>query len=197
MMKRIWDAQVLMYDYHANLVAEHYFSSPWYEWPLIIKPMWYYSAAFPAAGMASSILAFGNPAIWWGCLAGMIFILLYSFVRNLLPALRVRPIRIDPLDRMMPVVVIGFLSAYLPWVLVSRLTFIYHYFASVPFIILALCMTLCYAERRWPGPVRILRIVYVVIALMLFIGFYPLASGHEVPRAWCDAMNWFGNWMWY
>lgn len=197
LFRRIWDAQVLMYDYHANLVAEHYFSSPWYEWPLIIKPMWYYSASFPAAGMASSILAFGNPAVWWGCLGGMVFILLYSAYRNLLPVMKIRPIRIDPLDRMMPVIVVGFLSAYLPWVLVSRLTFIYHYFASVPFIILALCMTLSYAERRWPGPVRIIRIVYLIVALVLFIGFYPLASGHEVPRAWCDAMNWFGNWMWY
>ena len=38
--KRIWDAQVLMYDYHKNLVAEHYFASPWYEWPVSGKPMW-------------------------------------------------------------------------------------------------------------------------------------------------------------
>ena len=40
----------------------------------------------------------------------------------------------------MPVIAVGFLSAYLPWVLVSRLTFIYHYFASVPFIILMVAM---------------------------------------------------------
>ena len=43
--ERIWNAQVTMFEYHKNLVATHYFSSPWYEWPLIIKPMWYYSAA--------------------------------------------------------------------------------------------------------------------------------------------------------
>ena len=34
-------------------------------------------------------------------------------------------------------------------------------------------------------------------ALALFIGFLPLASGFEVSRAWCDAMSWFRNWMWY
>ena len=55
--ERIWNAQVTMFEYHKNLVATHYFSSPWYEWPLIIKPMWYYSAAFPAMGKASTIMA--------------------------------------------------------------------------------------------------------------------------------------------
>ena len=195
--QRLWDAQVLMFDYHANLVATHYFASPWYEWPLIIKPMWYYSAPFPAAGKTSSILAFGNPAVWWTGLAGILFILIYSVRRNLMPALRISPIREDPLDRAMPVIVVGFLSAYLPWVLVSRLTFIYHYFASVPFIILAAATGLMYAERHRPKAARIAGFVLCAVALALFIGFYPLASGHEVPRAWCDAMNWFRNWMWY
>ena len=51
-LERIWNAQVTMFEYHKNLVATHYFSSPWYEWPLIVKPMWYYSAAFPAMGKA-------------------------------------------------------------------------------------------------------------------------------------------------
>ncbi|MBQ7486257.1 MAG: phospholipid carrier-dependent glycosyltransferase [Clostridia bacterium] len=197
LFQRIWDAQVLMFDYHANLVATHYFASPWYEWPLIIKPMWYYAAPYPAAGMASSILSFGNPAVWWTGFAGILFVLAYSVRRNFLPAVRITAIREDPLDRMMPVIVVGFLSAYLPWVLVSRLTFIYHYFASVPFIILATCMGLMYAERYRPKAARITGFVLCIAALVLFIGFYPLASGHEVPRAWCDAMNWFSNWMWY
>ena len=29
--ERIWNAQVTMFEYHKNLVATHYFSSPWYE----------------------------------------------------------------------------------------------------------------------------------------------------------------------
>ena len=39
--------------------------------------------------------------------------------------------------------------------------------------------------------------VLCIAALVLFIAFYPLASGIEVPRAWCDAVSWFDNWMWY
>lgn len=195
--ERIWDAQVLMFDYHKNLVAEHYFASPWYEWPLIVKPMWYYNGDFNGAGMASSILSFGNPAVWWTGLAGILFVLGYSFCRNALPAMRVTLGRDDAYDRAMPVIAVAFLSAYLPWVLVSRLTFIYHYFASVPWIILATVQGLRYLERRRKKTARGLAIVLGVAAVALFIGFYPLASGMEVPRAWCDAMSWFDNWMWY
>ena len=52
-----------------------------------------------------------------------------------------------------------------------------------------------------PGLDRInpLGIVLMVVgaALALFVLFYPLASGAEVPRAWCDAAAWFDGWMWY
>ena len=195
--ERIWNAQVTMFDYHRNLVAEHFFASPWYEWPVIAKPMWYYNADFKNPGMASSILAFGNPAVWWTGLAGILFVLGYSVYRNALPALRVLPGRDDEYDRALPVIAVAFLSGYLPWVLVSRLTFIYHYFASVPWIILATAQGLRYLERGHARAARVLAALLAAVALVLFIGFFPLASGFEVPRAWCDAMNWFHNWMWY
>ena len=91
----------------------------------------------------------------------------------------------------------GFLSAYLPWVLVSRLTFIYHYFASVPFIILATVQALRYLERRKPKLSHALAAVLGVAAVVLFAAFYPYASGMEVSRDWLAKMNWFKNWMWY
>ena len=89
------------------------------------------------------------------------------------------------------------MSGYLPWVLVSILTFIYHYFASVPWIIIATAIMLKYLARRHKKLAYALAGVLAVAAVALFIAFYPLASGVEVPRAWCDAMNWFGGWMWY
>ncbi len=195
--ERIWQAQVTMFRYHSNLNATHAFASPWYEWPVIARPMWYYNQDFKAPGMASSILSFGNPAVWWTGLVGILFVLCYSFYRNALPALGVLPARDDPYDRAMPLIAVGFLSAYLPWVLVPRLTFIYHYFASVPFIILATAQALRYLERARPKAAHIACGVLAAAAVLLFIGFFPLASGFEVPRAWCDAMNWFPNWMYY
>ncbi|MBQ4089430.1 MAG: phospholipid carrier-dependent glycosyltransferase, partial [Clostridia bacterium] len=103
----------------------------------------------------------------------------------------------DEDDRAMPVICVAFLSGYLPWVLVSRLTFIYHYFASVPWIIIATALGLKYMARHHKKLAYMLAAVLAVAAVALFVAFYPLASGVEVPRAWCDAVAWFDGWMWY
>ncbi len=197
-LERIWNAQVTMFEYHKDLVATHYFSSPWYEWPLIIKPMWYYSAAFPATGKASTIMAFGNPAVWWTGSVGILFVLGYSVYRNALPMLRVIPGRDDAYDRALPVIAVGFLSAYLPWVLVSRLTFIYHYFASVPFIILATAQVLRYLERAKPRAQPCAGAPCLCVAAVVAVHrVLSLCVGAGGLRGWLARMNWFKNWMWY
>ena len=135
--------------------------------------------------------------MWWTGLVAILFVLGYSVCRNALPMLRVTRGHDDEYDRALPIIAVGFLSAYLPWVLVSRLTFIYHYFASVPFIILATAQGLRYLERRNRALSHALTAVLVVAAVALFIAFYPYASGLEVSREWLARMNWFKNWMWY
>ena len=74
---------------------------------------------------------------------------------------------------------------------------IVNFLRSVPFIILATAYGLKMLERHRPKMAKALIALLCVIALVLFIAFYPLASGIEVPRAWCDAMAWFDGWMWY
>ena len=205
--ERIWNAQVTMFEYHKNLVATHYFSSPWYEWPLIIKPMWYYSAAFPAMGKASTIMAFGNPAVWWTGLVAILFVLGYSAYRNALPMLRVTCGRDDAYDRAMPVIAVGFLSAYLPWVLVPRCTFIYHYFTAVPFILIALLIAYQRLEetaslRRvvfTKGAVtltvgRILLLACVLVHILMFIAFYPVLTGTLTTQNYANALEWLPSW---
>ena len=41
--KGIFDINKMMYEYHANLDATHPFTSKWYEWPIMYKPVWLYS----------------------------------------------------------------------------------------------------------------------------------------------------------
>ena len=91
-------------------------------------------------------------------------------------------------------VLIGFLSQYLPWVLVPRSTFIYHYFASVPFIIMASVLLLGRVRRRSRDGFIAAAVVLCVAALALFISFYPLESGMPVSRAYASLLRWF-NWV--
>ena len=175
--------QESIFDYHAGLGGDtHAFRSEWYQWPVIAWPMWYYSgSSYLPAGMVSSISCMGNPVVFWfGLLA-----ILYVAVRC---AWEKRASRVFLL------VLIGFLSQYLPWVLVPRSTFIYHYFASVPFIIMASVLVLGRMRRRSRDGFIAAGVVLCVAALALFIAFYPLESGMPVSRAYASLLRWF-NWI--
>ncbi|MEG0902120.1 MAG: hypothetical protein RSG96_08360, partial [Clostridia bacterium] len=76
-------------------------------------------------------------------------------------------------DLTLCVVIIGFMAQYLPWVLVPRSMYMYHYFASVPFIILATVWMIGKipdSRRAWRRGVIAL---YVAGAIAFFVMFFP------------------------
>lgn len=197
---RLWHTfisyQVNMFNYHSQLQAEHYFASPWYEWPLDLRPIWYFAGG--ADGSYSTISAMGNPLLWW---AGLLA----------LPGTAVLLAR----DRSSSAAVLltGYASVYLPWVLVPRLTFIYHYFTAVPFLVLALLAVLgCCAETKYfSRPLRLgsgedgtqvveiplvpaFLAVFCGACLLLFWLYYPVISGSPTSRAFADALELLPNW---
>ena len=180
---RVLELQKSMLGYHAGLGGDtHYFRSPWYQWPIIWWPMWYFSGTgYLAEGMISSISCMGNPAVWWTGLIALIFVLIASAWRRRAP-------------RAWLIVLIGFASQFLPWVLVPRSTFIYHYFASVPFIILCTVMMLGWLRKRSEAGFKYTSIALLAAALILFIMFYPLESGMPVARSYAQYLRWF---KWY
>ena len=195
-LERVWRAQVHMFNYHKGLTNDtHYFRSPWYEWPLIIKPMWYYSGTeFMPEGWISSISCMGNPAVWWTGLAALIFMIGQSAAHLCKIAVqKSRGEAAERISRTRAFILTGFAAQYLPWVLVPRSTFIYHYFASVPFIILATVAAIKTLEGRSRKAARVAAIVLLVCALVLFIAFYPLESGLPTLRAYAKYLRWF-NW---
>ncbi len=124
--------QTSMFNYHGGLTADHPFQSPWYQWPLMLRPIWFYQGKLMDSGMVSSIVSLGNPLVWWS-----------GFVAFAM--LVVKSIRKKRISNGVWVMLVGFAFQFLPWVMVSRVTFIYHYFASLPFVVLALG----YAYKQW------------------------------------------------
>jgi len=182
-IKRIVELQESILGYHAGLGGDtHYFRSPWYQWPIIWWPMWYYSGAnVMPEGMVSSISCMGNPAVWWSGLIALIAVLVIGAWRRRTP-------------KTWLLVLIGFASQFLPWVLVPRSTFIYHYFASVPFIILCTVLMLEWMARRNPRAAGKTALGLMIAALVLFAAFYPLESGYPVAESYAKYLRWF---KWY
>ena len=174
----IIDNQMRMFTYHAWLEAEHPFASPWWEWPLNLRPLFAYQR-WPGYGIAAGISSFGNPVVWWGGVVGMVYAFGRLFDKN-------RP-------RLVPVfIVVSFAAQYLPWVFVGRITFIYHFFVSVPFITLALVYLITETlDKDRP------HIKYAVLALgiLLFAAFYPVLAGVPVPAGYVETfLRWFRTW---
>ncbi|MBQ6594463.1 MAG: glycosyltransferase family 39 protein [Clostridia bacterium] len=182
-VKKVAELQKSILNYHAGLGGDtHYFRSPWYQWPVIWWPMWYYSGkGFVPDDLVSSISCLGNPAVWWVGLAALVFVLLRS-----------ASVRRAGTAQIM--VLIGFASQFLPWVLVPRSTFIYHYFASVPFIIMASVLALAWLRERSARGFGIATGVLLASALILFVAFYPLESGVSVSYDYAMYLRWF---RWY
>lgn len=177
----LWDAQVFMFSYHSGLTAGHPYSSQWYEWPFMIRPVWYYKGEGQAEGMYSTIAAFGNPAVWYSALVGTVYGIL-SYALDWIKR-----------EKVLFFLIVAFASQYLPWVLITRATFLYHYFASVPFIILILVYIIRKMEQRHK---KFKYVTYALLALtaILFVVFYPALSGLSVNENYIAFLRWLPSW---
>jgi dolichyl-phosphate-mannose--protein O-mannosyl transferase len=178
----LWQYQKDMYDYHSQLKATHPFSSKWYEWPIIARPLWLYAGADLSPNAVSTLVVLGNPVLWWGGLVA-VGAWLVSGWRN--PAVRM--------------VLIAVLSLYAPWIIAPRdLTFIYHFFPMLPFWIILLVLGLRAITLRMPNVGRNVTVAVLGSAILLFILFYPAMSGLTVTRTYAETYwKWFDSWQFF
>lgn len=177
----IWDFQKFMFNYHSGLTATHPYESPWWQWPLDLRPVWYYISYRVPEGMTSTISAFGNPAVWWVCSACT------GILCARLIAGRSKP------DKGIFVLLIGLGANYLPWVLVTRCTFAYHFFASVPFIVFITVWLIREFDERHPK-LRRMKWAYLGLVVLLFALFYPVISGAPASIGYVRALEWLPGW---
>jgi len=192
-INEVWKSQLGMFSYHStpNLGMDHPFYSPWWEWPVIGKPMYYAAEQYlpKASGLHHSIFCFGNPVIWFGGLAALVYCAaraIGSRRYSITGHAGIWHLKASTYDPRYMFIFIGILAQYLPWVLVPRGTYIYHYFASLPFLMLAL--SLCFDRQEQGKQRKAFRIatVFIFLAAAAFIIFFPYASGISAPASWLD-----------
>ncbi len=170
--------QTAMYSYHSRdvLGSTHPFSSYWWEWPLMRRPLETYLGSDLPAGYSSTMTIMGNPAIWWAGIVA-VFIAIYHAVKRR--------------DSKMTVIFAAIAFQYLPWVGVTRIVFIYHFFSTVPFMILCIV----YVAKIYMEKYRYARYFvygFLAVAAILFVMFYPVLSGMEVRRDYVENfLLWF------
>ena len=123
-----WQCQVSMFSYHATLKATHPFESRWYTWLLGLRPVWYYRNGYLPYGMKASIAGMAGPVIWLVGLAALVGLLWHQVSGRG--------------SRQGAGVLILYGTQLIPWMLVTRCTFLYHYFPSSMFCLAALSLVL-------------------------------------------------------
>ncbi|MGI5898433.1 MAG: glycosyltransferase family 39 protein [Christensenellales bacterium] len=185
-----WAAQEYMFTYHSGLQDSHDFESPWYEWPLMIRPMWLYKGNHD--GLIATINTMGNPAVWWPGFAALVW-LVVRYIKGFKDSSKNKEI-----THIGALLLIGFASQFLPWVLVTRCTFIYHYFTCVPFVILIIChfidVKTGYGGKVDERKLKIALGVYIGIAALMFAFFYPVISGMDIPVWYARLTRWLPTW---
>lgn len=96
-------------------------------------------------------------------------------------------------DRKLLVVTAAMVFQYVPWMFITRVVFIYHYFSIVPFLILAIVYIIKKFVDKYPEG-KFITYVYLGLVFALFVLYYPGLSGLEVPVEYMGYLKWFGTW---
>ncbi len=197
------ELQKQMYLYHANLKATHAWASRWWTWPLVLKPVWFYTAG-GASGTVKNVYALGNPLIWWAFLPAALYGLWRWFQSgpgvDALRRLRLRAeslfaiydwatSRRGPAAIGLTLALLGFFGQWLPWALSPRISFMYHMLPSVPFG----CLLIAYALVQLRAP-RVAVLGYLLPVAVAFAFFYPILSALPISPSYLDQHFWMDSW---
>lgn len=179
-----------MWNYHSGLSATHPYSSPWWSWPLMLRPTWYYFHDFKN-GTIGGIWAIGNAFIWWASVPALAYVAFLAWR--------------DKLKSLGLLALMGF-GLWIMWGVQPRpLLYMHYMFESIPFVAIALAYI---GYQFWWGQsevaegespaikqkaLRGIIIAYGVLLVAWFVFYYPLLSGMPVPWPFYQMHIWFGK----
>lgn len=170
--------------YHAHLTADHPYGSSWWSWAITERPVWFYYKTL-APGVIRGIINIGNLVTWTAGLLAAFFSL------QQLP--RLWQTKSDTFERN-TYLLLTYLALYLPWIAISRVKFIYHYFVPVLLLLIILAIFLdevVLADRNY----RWLAYVIIALGIAFFIYFLPLLLGTPLSIESYRNHMWFPSWI--
>lgn len=201
------ELQKQMWWYHTGLRATHPYQSQFWQWPLDLRPVWFWVDYKDKT--TANIYNLGNPAIFWGgdiAVVVLLFLIFKFFILNLSrklrdPAVAGKSILNNKIMNSKTLNILnskdvfgllfmlsGLLGFWLPWARSPRIMFFYHFLPSLMFVIIILAWILSIIKDK--------RIVfgYLIIVTVLFIYFSPILYGFPVPKELVDQFFWIKSW---
>ena len=162
--------------YHSHLRETHAYASSWWSWPLALRPVWYYVAYLDH--WISNIYTNSNP------LLSVMFVpaatvATFAWWKSRNPAWLA--------------LLIGFFGQWLPWGLVPRIAFAYHFLPATPFGCIAVAAVLGMLWNRGTAA-RTVCVAYVAAVAAAFVFFYPIYAAVPLTKEAFDLRMWLPSW---
>ncbi len=191
----LWQIHAQIFSYHRSVASTaHPYCAPWWSWPLMLRPVSYFfqrvqtlSEAVPVIGPPLPMAAthwvyavhamFNPPLLWLSTLALLVLL---------------------PLGGRSPVgqfLLLNYAANLLPWALVSRCLFLYHYLPAALYSFMALAVVCDWGWRSSPPWGRLLS---CLVLLMVGAGFFywlPLYWGLPITPQQFFARMWWRSWI--
>lgn len=161
----------VMFDSNKTITGGHPYGSRWYSWPLLQRPIWYFVDG------KQNIYLLGNPILWWLATVAAVVMLWRIFDEK-------------PQRKLVNIFLAGaFLISWLPFMLITRVMFLYHYFTALIFSILMLAVLIDQIPQR-----RKVITTMVIVCGLSFMFFAPLSYGLPLSDGALKLHMWLPSW---
>lgn len=183
----ILDALYLNYtmfsEHWTNLSTTHRYASPWWTWPLMLRPVWWGFESYPMTApdgsqVVEGILSIGNPVLF-----AAIPFAVFCGVRKVYRAH----------NFFLTVMLVGFFTQWLQWSWVPRNTYLHYFYTALPFAALLVADMLVSLWRQ-SRVGRAVCLGYLVSAVAMFAYWYPLLTAMKVSRDFVMRHIWLATW---
>lgn len=190
-LQSLWHYHSSAYSYHVGVHSPHPWQAPPWGWLIMLRPtnMYFHQQDPPRCGADDcweSIIAIGNPLIWWAAAAACLY-LVYRLARY-------REWRVG-------LILMGLVAGYLPWLLyANRTIFQFYTVAFQPYTVLALVFVigLIVGSRTDAGWRRTRGLavagVFLIAVVLVSAFFYPLWTAMPVTPVFRQLHFWLPSW---
>ena len=202
-MDNFYELNLEMFRANKRITAEHSYSSKWYTWPFMLRPVYYWNSDVTVKedSWHEKIYFIGNPFVWWLSTITIVYVFIYSFLQGLYylcsrlwqtlfrasPRTKQAPLRIFTL-----VLLYGIYAAnFLPFIFIGRVMFLYHYLAALVTAIMITAITLASHAK----PKKFLISFLIAGTLVGFFAMFPITYGTTLDASWPRSVFWLKSWI--
>lgn len=154
---------------------KHPYLSPFWKWPLVARPIWYFYAGLPDNKICSGIIAMGSPFFWWTFIPVFLFMLVYGIAKR---------------KKELLLIALGYLAFWLGWIISKKGGFFYYMTPCVPFMALAVAWFLGLLCKKFNSLAP--AVIYIFLTTFFFLAFLPILNNYPISHHYYyDYLMWF------